>query len=199
MPLQHEPRYRTTGKGPLQMNNFFQTDANMMDLDDATELIVEEEKPEQGLELHVGSNVFRTTNGVIKLQGKEQIVLEVQADPPALLLTMDFYDEQGQRIGHLRRNTLSAAGSSRFAVSMNATADATLDDPLTVTVSERATGNTVIEVYLFQRRKIRVTCGSFHTHKGELVSISPHYCRVGTGLTMFGDVVESRGGTAVIG
>ncbi len=181
------------------MNNYFQTDPNMMELDDASELVVEEEKPEQGLELHIGSNVFRTTNGVIKLQGKEQIVLEVQQDPPMLQLTMDFYDEQGQRIGHLRRNTLSAAGASRFAVSTNATSDATLDDPLTVTVSDRMTGHTIIDVYLFQRRKIRVTCGNFHTHKGELVSISPHYCRIGTGLTMFGDVVESRGGTAVIG
>lgn len=186
--------------GPVTMNNYFQTDADdLMDLDDATNLIVEEEKPEQGLELHIGSNVFRTTNGVMKLQGKEQIVLEVQPDPPTLLLTMDFYDNHGQRIGHLRRNTLSVAGSNRFAVSTNIAPDATLDDPLTVTVSDRTTGATVIEAYLFQRRKIRVTSGHFYTHKGELVSISPHYCRIGTGLTMFGDVVESRGGTAVIG
>jgi len=110
-----------------------------------------------------------------------------------------IYDEQGQRIGHLRRNQLSAAGSSRFAVSITTAPDATIDDPLTVTVSDRATGNTTIEVYLFQRRKIRLTCGNFYTHKGELVSISPHYCRIGTGLTRFGDVVESRGGIAVIG
>jgi hypothetical protein len=32
-----------------------------------------------------------------------------------------------------------------------------------------------------------------------VVSISPHYCRIGTGLTMFGDVVEGRGGTVAIG
>ena len=179
------------------MNESFQTDADMMDLNDTTGLIVEE-KPEQGLELHVGSNVFRTTNGVIKLQGKEQIVLEVQHEPPALLLTMDFYDEQGQRIGHLRRNQLSATGSSRFAMGMTTTPDVTIDDPLTVTVSERATGNTVLEAYLFQRRKIRLT-GNFYTHKGEAVSISPHFCRIGTGLTKFGDVIEGRGGRAMIG
>jgi len=181
------------------MNNYFETDADMMNLDDTTGLIVEEEKPEQGLELHIGSNVFRTTNGVIKLQGKEQIVLEVQPDPPGLFLTMDFYDERGQRIGHLRRNILSAAGSSRFAVSVMTTPDATIDDPLTVTVSDRTTGETILEVYLFQRRKIRVTSAQFHTHKGELVSISPHYCRIGTGLTMFGNVAECRGGMAVLG
>jgi hypothetical protein len=181
------------------MHNPFQTDADMIDGDQAAETIAEEEKPEVGLELHVGSNVFRTTNGVLKFQGKEQVVLEVQCDPPALLLTMDFYDEQGQRIGHLRRNQLSAVGASRFAVGVIARTDATLDDPLTVTVSERATGNTVIEVYLFQRRKIRFTTAQFHTHKGELVSITPHCCRLGAGLTMFGDVVEGRGGTAAIG
>ena len=181
------------------MHNPFETDADMMEIDEATGTIVEEEKPEVGLELHVGSNIFRTTNGVIKFQGKEQVVLEVQQDPPALLLTMDFYDEHGRRIGHLRRNQLSAAGASRFAVAVTAPPDPTLDDPLTVTVSERATGSTIIEVYLFQRRKIRFTTAHFHTHKGDVVSISPHYCRLGTGLTMFGDVVEGRGGTAAIG
>ena len=76
------------------MSHPFQTDADMMDFDEAAETIVEEQKPEVGLELHVGSNIFRTTNGIIKLQGKEQIVLEVQSDPPALLLTMDFYDAE---------------------------------------------------------------------------------------------------------
>lgn len=181
------------------MNNSYETDADMMDLDETEGLIVEEEKPEQGLELHIGSNVFRTTNGVIKLQGKEQIVLEVQPDPPALFLTMDFYDEQGQRIGHLRRNVLSAAGASRFAVSVMTAPEATIDDPLTVTVSDRVTGETVLEVYLFQRRKVRVTSAHFYTHKGEPVSISPHYCRIGTGLTMFGDVAECRGGMAALG
>jgi hypothetical protein len=180
------------------MHNPFQINADM-DIEEPAELTAEIEKPEVGLELHVGSNIFRTTNGVIKFQGKEQIVVEVQPDPPALLLTMDFYDEQGQRIGHLRRNQLSAVGSSRFAVCMTAPPDRTLDDPLTVTVSERASGCTVIEVYLFQRRKVRLTSAHFHTHKGEVVSISPHYCRIGTGLTMFGDVVEGRGGTVAIG
>jgi hypothetical protein len=181
------------------MNNPFGTDADMMDLGETSELIVEEEKPEQGLELHVGSNIFRTTNGVVKLQGKEQIVIEVQPDPPALLLTMDFYDERGQRIGHIRRNQLSVVGSARFALCITTASDATLDDPLTVTVSDRATDRTVIEVSLFHRRKIRFMSAYFHTHKGEVVSITPHYCRIGSGLTMFGDVVEGRGGSAMLG
>lgn len=182
------------------MNKFFQPDHDMLDIDDdITDVIVEEEKPEQGLEVLIGSNVFRTTNGVIKLQGKEQIVLEVLPANPALLLTMDFYDERGQRIGHIRRNQLSTTGSSRYAVSVTTAQDATIDGPMTVTVSNRATGGSVIEVCLFQRRKIRLASASFYTHKGELVSVTPHYCRIGTELTKFGDVIECRGSAAAIG
>ena len=80
--------------------------------------LVDIEKPEQGLELHVGSNVFRNTNGVVKLQGKEQLVLETQLEPLMLLLTMDLYDDQGTRVGHIRRNALSAHSAGRYTINV---------------------------------------------------------------------------------
>ena len=175
---------------PLQMKTIGITDSpELLDI----------EMPEQGLELHVGSNVFRNTNGVVKLQGKEQLVLETQPQPLALLLTMDLYDGQGTRVGHIRRNALSAHSADRFTINVKAGGDATQDDPPSVTVADRTTGHTVFEACIVQRRKIRITVGQFCTHKGELVTVSPHYCRIGTGLTLFGDVSESRGRAAAIG
>lgn len=178
------------------MNNPLQI--KTIGITDALELI-DIEKPEQGLELHVGSNVFRNTNGVVKLQGKEQLVLETQPQPLALLLTMDLYDEQGTRVGHIRRNALSAHSAGRFTINVKPSDEATQDDPPAVTVADRTTGHTVFEACLMQRRKIRITVGHFYTHKGDLVTVSPHYCRIGTGLTLFGDVAESRGSSAAIG
>ena len=178
------------------MNNPLQ--ANTIGITDSPELI-DLEKPEPGLELHVGSNVFRNTNGVVTLQGKEQLVLETQPDPLALLLTMDLYDEQGTRVGHIRRNALSAHSAGRFTIKVKASGEATPDDPPSVTVADRTTGHTVLEACLVQGRKVRMTVGHLYTHKGELVTISPHYCRIGTGLTLFGDVAESRGSAAAIG
>jgi hypothetical protein len=178
------------------MNNSLQIKA--VGITDSPELI-DIEKPEQGLELHVGSNVFRNTNGVVKLQGKEQLVVETQPQPLALLLTMDLYDEQGTRIGHIRRNGLSAHSAGRFIINVKTSSEATQDDNPSVTVADRKTGHTVFEACLMQRRKVRIVVGNFYTHKGELVTVSPHYCRIGTGLTIFGDVVESRGSTAIIG
>jgi len=178
------------------MNNPLQI--KTIGITDSPELI-DIEKPEQGLELHVGSNVFRNTNGVVKLQGKEQLVVETQPQPLVLLLTMDLYDEQGTRVGHIRRNALSAHSAGRFIINIKPSDEATPDDPPSVTVADRTTGHTVFEACLMQRRKVRITVGHFYTHKGELVTVSPHYCRIGTGFTLFGDVAESRGSAAAIG
>jgi hypothetical protein len=160
---------------------------------------VDIEKPEQGLELHVGSNVFRNTNGVVKLQGKEQLVLETQLEPLMLLLTMDLYNDQGTRVGHIRRNALSAHSVGRYTINVTTSSEPNPNDPPSVTVADRTTGHTVFEACLMQRRKVRITVGHFYTHKGELVTVSPHYCRIGTGVTLFGDVAESRGSSAAIG
>jgi hypothetical protein len=178
------------------MNNSLQV--KTIGITDSPEL-VDIEKPEQGLELHVGSNVFRNTNGVVKLQGKEQLVVETQPQPLVLLLTMDLYDGQGTRVGHIRRNALSAHSAVRFSVDVRANSEAAQDDIPSVTVADRTTGHTVFEACLMQKRKIRITIANFYTHKGELVTVSPHYCRIGTGFTLFGDVAESRGSAATIG
>ena len=57
----------------------------------------------------------------------------------------------------------------------------------------------MFEPCLIQKSNIRITVGHFNAHTGELVTVSPHYCRIGTGLTLFGNVAESRGGAATIG
>jgi hypothetical protein len=159
---------------------------------DSPELI-DIEKPEQGLELHVGSNVFRNTNGVVKLQGKEQLVLETQLDPSVLILTMDLYDERGTRIGHIRRNALSANSASRFTINVK-TSDAPYEDPPSVTVADLTTGRTVFEACLMQRRKVRITVGNFYTHKGDCQStLLPHWHRSHSVRECRGEPWQCRG------
>ena len=193
--LSTTPRRRDTSFGALMMNE--QLHSNAMANLDSSELI-EEMKPETGLELHVGSNIFRNINGVVKLQGKEQMYWEVLPDLQTLLLTMDLYDDKGVRVSHIRRNVVKNGGTGRFTVTVNSHPNARPDDAPSVTVSDRSNGDIVIEAFLVQGRKIRIAAGSFYSHKGELVKISTHYCRIGTGRTLFGDVVESRGGNALI-
>lgn len=161
---------------------------------------VEADKQKPSLELNIGTNIFRNTNGVLRIQGKEQIVLEHRPDDHHLLLTMDLYDGEGKHVAHLRRNTWAVNVANRFAVATTSASSLSLfSEPRWLKVSDSHTGDTVLELTLTSYAKIHLVSGKFYSHKGQLVEITSHLCRIGSGVTMFGDVFESRGGIASIG
>lgn len=161
---------------------------------------VEANKSKSLLELTIGSNVFRNTNGVVKLQGKEQMVVEFYPGENQLLLTMDFYDNAGTHTAHLRRNAWAFNTANRYVLTTSPAALSLFTGPLWLKVSDRHSGgDVVLEVTVTPNGKIQIPNGKFHTHKGHLVEITSHYCRVVPGLTLFGDVFEARGGAASIG
>jgi hypothetical protein len=152
-----------------------------------------------GPELLIGSNVFRNTNGVVKIQGKEQLVLETRPEQGLLLVTIDFYDEGGTQIAHVRRNALVINQAAQFTIDIHqATTDMPSDAPW-VRLYGRQSGEIAFEARIVSDNRIQITSGRFYSHVGALVDITPHYCRIGSGRTLFGDVVESRGRTVVLG
>jgi len=152
-----------------------------------------------GPELLIGSNTFRNTNGVVKIHGKEQLVLESRPEQGLLLVTVDLYAARGAQIAHVRRNALVINQAAQFAVEVHrATTDMPSDAPW-VRVSDRQSGEIALEARIVSDNRIQITSGRFHSHTGALVDITPHYCRIGSGKTLFGDVVESRGGTVILG
>ncbi|MGQ0694358.1 MAG: hypothetical protein ACT4OL_02130 [Nitrospiraceae bacterium] len=143
--------------------------------------------------------MFRNTNGVVKIHGKEQLVLESKPDQELLLMTMDLYCDDGTHIAHLRRNVLALNQAGQFAVEVHrAQRDSPTDAPW-VRLTDQRTGEIVLETLMASENRIQITSGKFYSHKGTLVEITPHYCRIGSGMTLFGDIVESRGGMVVLG
>ena len=151
------------------------------------------------LELVIGSNVFRNTNGVVKIDGKEQIVFEPKPEEGHLLVTIDLYSEVGSHIAHLRRNVLALNQAGQFAVEVRRAQSNPPTDAPWVRLTDQRTGEIVLETVLASENRIQITSGKFYSHKGTLVEITPHYCRIGLGMTRFGDIVETRGGMAVLG
>lgn len=157
------------------------------------------ESQKLGLELLIGSNIFRNTNGVVKIHGKEQLVLESKPEQGLLLLTIDLYGEGGTHIAHLRRNVLALNQAGQFAIDIHRAQSNSPTDAPWVCLSNQQTGEIVLEARVESENKIQITSGKFYSHKGTLVEITPHYCRIGSGMTLFGDIVESRGGMVVLG
>ena len=152
-----------------------------------------------GLELLIGSNIFRNTNGVVKIHGKEQLVLESKPEQGLLLVTIDLYGEGGPHIAHLRRNVLALNQAGRFTIDIHrAQSDSPTDTPW-IRLSDQQSGEIVLEARVASENRVQITAGKFYSHKGTLVEITPHYCRIGSGMTLFGDIAENRGGTVVLG
>lgn len=152
-----------------------------------------------GTELLIGSNIFRNTNGVVKIHGKEQLVLEYKPEQGLLLLTIDLYGEDGNHIAHLRRNSPALNQGGRFTIDIHRAANDLSDDAPSVRLWDQQSGTLVFEASVISEQKVYISAGRFYSHKGIPVEITPHYCRIGSGMTLFGDIVENRGGTVVLG
>ncbi|ALA60684.1 hypothetical protein [Nitrospira moscoviensis] len=150
-----------------------------------------------GPELLIGSNIFRNTNGVVKIDGKEQLVLEYRPEQALLWLTIDLYGEAGDHIAHVRRNRVVLNQGGRFSIESRGPGPE--GEPPSVRLWDQQSGVLVCEANAVAENKIRISAGKFYSHKGQPVEITPHYCRIGSGTALFGDIVESRGGTVVLG
>jgi hypothetical protein len=151
------------------------------------------------LEIRLGSNIFRNTNGVLRVQGKEQLVLELSPEQDRILLTIDLYDGSGNHVAHHRRNRWAFNDGTRFTLHTSDSPPTLFPNLPWLKVTDQDTGETVLEAAVAPGGKIHVATGKFYSHRGQLIEITSHFCRVGSTHTLFGDVFEARGGTAVLG
>ena len=151
------------------------------------------------MDLAIGSNSFRNTNGVLAIHGKEQIVLEIAAENDQLLLTMDLYSAAGRQVAHLRRNEWKYNLDDRFAFSATASSPSLYGGAPWLKLDDTETGDTVLEASVTDRDKVQILQGKLSTHKGQLLEITSHLCRIAGVVTLFGDARDTRGGAIVIG
>jgi hypothetical protein len=155
--------------------------------------------PKPGLELCIGSNIFRSTNGVVKIHGREQCVIEMKPEHGLLFITFDLYNERGTRIAHLRRNVFMVNEGGRFAVDAQLSqSPSSADGVPSIRLIDLESGDIVLDARMASERKVTIAYGTFFSHKGTRVEITSHYCRIGSGTTRFGDIVEARGGPVIL-
>ncbi|WP_447980324.1 hypothetical protein [Candidatus Nitrospira bockiana] len=150
------------------------------------------------MELTIGSNVFRNASGVIKIEGKEQIVLEVRAEDPRLLLTLDLYEADGVHVAHLRRNVWRFNAKTRFELETSPVLSL-FTYPFWVKILDTQTGAAVLDIHLVKEDTVFVASGRIHSHKGRLLEVTPHFLRFPGTPTMFGSAQDVRGTAVSIG
>ncbi len=151
------------------------------------------------MDVTIGSNSFRNTNGVLSIHGKEQIVFEIVPDTDELLLTADLYNAAGRQVAHLRRNDWKFNVDDRFVFSATAPSPSLYGGAPWLRVTDQETGEVVLEASATDKDKLQVVHGKLYTHKGQLLEITSHLCRIAGVTTLFGDVRDARGGAIIIG
>jgi hypothetical protein len=141
------------------------------------------------MEIDIGSNIMRNTNGVLNVQGKDQISLEIN-DEGQLLLTMDIYDSKKIHIAKLRRNAWVFNDKEMFAITTT---------PSSLKLIDKKSADTIVEVNIISKDKIKLSNGRFFTKNGALLVITPSFWRIGNGMQLSGNLFDSCGGGVALG
>lgn len=140
------------------------------------------------MEVNMGSNVIRNTNGVLKVEGKDQVLLEIDTNAH-ILLTMDVYDPKGIHVAKVIRNNFAFDYKDRYRM---------IAKPSSLMLVDKEHNTVLIEASLLDNNRIQVMQGNFCSSKGHLIEITPRCWRV-MGSTVSGTVFDSHGGAVVIG
>jgi hypothetical protein len=115
------------------------------------------------MQLTIGANRVRNTDGVINVRGKRQILLEWGPYEAELLLTMDVYGAEGRHIARLRRNHWTFNDQDRFKFAAKPRGFSLVDTKMSQVVLEArvAAGNAVV-----------ITDGSFYNSAGKQIEVN---------------------------
>lgn len=138
-------------------------------------------------ELIIGSNRLVNASGVIVVQGREQVSLELGSDDQ-LLLTMDLYDDQGVHIAKLRRNAWAFHGED-YDVTTH---------PSSLQLVHRATETLVAEAQVLDKDRVEVPNADFFAVTGDRIVVTPDALRV-AGITMSSNVFHGTNSMLSIG
>ena len=114
------------------------------------------------MELNFGSNIISNTNGVLVIEGKNQIQIEM-GDKCQPLLTMNLYNAKANHVAMISRNKLVLHENNLTITTAPRSFSLIAADPL----------ECVIEINVVDGNIVQILQGRFYTHRGNLLEISP--------------------------
>lgn len=115
------------------------------------------------MQLTIGSNHLRSTDGIISVRGKRQICLEWGQQNGDLLLTMDLYGAGGGHIARLRRNQWTFNDNNRFDFAGNTSGFDLLDTK---------SNHVVLGARVVGQDSVVITQGVFYSSAGHEIEIT---------------------------
>lgn len=115
------------------------------------------------MDIEVGSNLYRNSNGIIEIEGVPQIQVTQHPSTGALLVTFALFDANGRMLAKVVDSTMMF--NERRAYDLTKTANS-------VTVKETVSGKVLLRLDMKSSDLVSFSRGEFHTMKGRLLEVS---------------------------
>jgi hypothetical protein len=116
------------------------------------------------MDVEIGSNLYRNTNGMITIEGVPQIEVAVKPLTGALLVNFALFDGAGKMLAKLSDSTLMFNERRVYEVSKTAKS---------VALKQVDSGKIILQMELRAPEMVAITKGEFHTVKGHVIEVTP--------------------------
>ncbi len=141
------------------------------------------------MDIEIGSNHLRNTNGTFVVQDQDLITVERHADNGGLLLSIDLYNPAGTRIARLERNQWTSNEHDRFEIRAS---------PESVTLVDHTLKAPVFSVHAQADDNVRVSHAKFYLPGGTVSEVTADGWHVGNKLELKNADVDLQGGAIEI-
>ncbi len=138
------------------------------------------------MDIELGKNTLRNTDGVFIAHGKEQLRIEWLEEEKKLALSMGVFMPTGTEVAKLQRNVWEHNPGDRFVLT---------ELPDKVKVEDTTLKTLVMEIHKKPHQTVAISAAKFYTSKGTLSEISPEWWRVGNKMELTGIDADLEGGS----
>jgi hypothetical protein len=141
------------------------------------------------MDVEVGSNLYRNSDGTIEIEGVPQIQVSQHPATGALLVNFALFDANGKMLAKVVDSTIMF--NERRAYELTKTAHS-------VTLKESSTGKVLLQLELKAPDTVVFSKGEFHTMKGRLLEVSAKEWKIDK-QRKSGATQDAKGGAVAIG
>ena len=142
-------------------------------------------KDSRVMDIQLGTNVLRNTNGTFFAHGKEHLRIERRDGEKNLMLNMNIFMPSGTEVATLYENKWEKNPGDRFVLTEN---------PEKLTIQDTTLNTLVIQLEIHDAQTLSIPTAKFYTSKGILSEISAEGWRVGNKMELKNVDIDLGGG-----
>ncbi len=137
------------------------------------------------MDIQLGTNTLRNTNGTFLAHGKEQLRIEWLKADKELALSMGVFMPTGTEVATLKQNAWETNPNDRFLLTST---------PEVLKVEDTTLKTIVMEIHKAENQTVNIPSAKFYTSKGTLSEVSAEWWRVGNKMELTGIDTDLEGG-----